>query len=96
MVHELESRVRAMREEQLANGVRCNNVACEMRISCERFQDSSRTEQKSEGHSSPVACYAPDSDQCFVLRRRLQGTPDIHREWTKTTKRHRRKGGNWI
>ena len=97
MEHELDDRVRAMFQEKLQEGVQCNNADCILQATCERFYDPLRKENQNQPEvaESGLVRYDPDRDDCFVLRRRLTGDLAIHREWTKTTKRHRRRGGNW-
>lgn len=96
MESELEARVRAMTKEKLDLGVPCINADCSFRSTCERYYDPVRTEYKGKEAPTELIAYDDERDSCFVLRRRLQGTPEVHREWTKTTKRHRRKGGMWL
>lgn len=96
MERELEERVRVMFAEKLDLGVPCSNQDCSLNSTCERFYDPLRLEyQNLVGGVPSCVAYNPDRDNCFVLRRRLVGSMDNHREWTKTTKRHRRRGGNW-
>lgn len=96
-MHELKARVQVMAAEKLALGVPCINSSCSLKITCERFYDPLRTENQNQPSLSTAQCfgYNPDRDNCHVLRRRLTGDPAVHREWAKTTKRHRRRGGSW-
>lgn len=85
-----------MAAEKLAMGVPCSNSACSLKSTCERFYDPLRIEYQLVGETTPaLGAYLVDRDDCFVLRRRLVGSMDNQRQWTKTTRRHRRKGGEW-
>lgn len=76
--------------------MKCNNADCKLRASCESYYDPDRKENE---YIIPdqvlLHSFDSDRDDCFVIRTRLQGTPEVQREWAKTTKRARRAGGYW-
>ena len=73
----------------------CNYSECPSRASCARFHDPYRAEQKGLPDTVLVIEYHPLTDNCFVLRKQLQGTMDNQRYYSRTTKNHRRKKGEW-
>lgn len=80
-------------EEAIEKTLLCNNVECVLKIACARFWDPIRTENVRQ-ESGELHKYTPD--ECYIQRRQLQGTPEIFRKMKRTTKRHRRSGGEWI
>lgn len=75
--------------------MKCNNADCKLRASCENFYEPFRRENQDIRMPVNLVSRDPDRDDCFVIRTRLQGTPEVQREWSKTTKRARRAGGYW-
>jgi len=74
----------------------CNNERCTVRASCAKFYDVYRAEFKDMKPPFSVQTFIKEVDNCFVLRKQLEGTMDNQRKWSKTTKHHRRRKGEWL
>ena len=77
----------------------CNNERCASRISCAKFYDVYRAEFKDMKPPFAVQTFIIEADNCFVLRKQLEGTMENQRKYSKmakTTKNHRRRKGEWL
>ena len=83
-----------MPKEQIAalldKGVLCNNTECPSRISCARFYAPERAEFKGLT-TFEVTSYKDSSDNCFKLRKQLQGTTENIRYTQRQRKYHKRQ-----
>ena len=88
-----------MRESAKAaieEGLPCNNKECSLRSSCHRFYDPLRVEQKA--FEADGKCYTfpfdDTQDNCFVMRKQLEGTMDNHRHFQHKAKNFLRARNN--